>query len=280
MRLVVLTVVVMLAFAGNSILNRLALKGGDIGALAFALWRLGAGAAVLAALSIGLRRGLPLGRRMRWAGAAVLCLYVLGFSYAYLALDAGLGALILFGGVQVTMFAGAIALREPLPARRWLGAGLALGGLAFLLWPGAATAIAPGPALMMAAAALGWGLYSLIGRTAGDPLPATAASFALALPLAAAAALLLPADTTPATTRGIALAIVSGALTSGLGYALWYQVMPQLGAARAAVAQLSVPVIASLGGALLLGEVPGWRYWAASAVILGGVALASRPPRR
>ena len=274
MRLFLTTALVMLAFAGNSVLNRMALKGGAIGAMDFALWRLAAGALVLAGLALALRRGLPLGAPRRWAGALALAVYVVGFSLAYLRLDAGIGALILFGGVQVTMFAGALATGEALPARRWAGAGMALAGLGWLLWPGGAAPVPGVSAGLMAAAAAGWGIFSLIGRRAGDPLAATAASFVLALPMAGLVWLMMPGGGAP-TVAGIGLAVLSGAVTSGLGYALWYAVLPALGAGRAAVAQLTVPVIAAAGGALMLAEVPGWRFAGAAALVLAGVGLAA-----
>lgn len=274
MRLFLLTALVMVAFAANSVLNRLALAQGDIGPAAFAAIRLGAGALVLAGLVLARGGRLQLAAPGRALGAGSLALYMLGFSFAYLTLDAGLGALILFGGVQVTMFAGAVLAREPVPPRRWAGAALAFAGLVWLLWPAGAGAPDPLGAALMAAAALGWGLYSLAGRRAADPLAATAANFVLALP-AALLALALAADFSGATGKGIAAALLSGAVTSGLGYALWYTVLPRLGASLAALAQLCVPVIALAGGTALLGEAPGPRLVAAGAVVLAGVALGS-----
>ena len=278
-RLAALTAVVLVAFAANSLLNRLALVEGGIGPAAFACIRLAAGAAVLAAL-VCLRSGrVPLPGKGCAVGAGALALYMLGFSFAYLTLDAGLGALILFGGVQVTMFAGALFGHEPIPPRRWAGAGVAFAGLAWLLWPEGAGAPDPLGAALMAAAALGWGIYSLAGRGAADPLAATAGNFAMALP-AALVTLVLAADFGGATATGIGAALVSGAVTSGLGYALWYAVLPRLGATRAAVAQLTVPLIAVAGGVVFLGETPTMRMLLAGAVVLGGVALSLGPARR
>lgn len=282
MRLLALTALTMLAFAANSLLNRQAVGGGAIGAAEFALVRVAAGAATLGLLVLlrHWRRGGALwpGTQGRLAGVAGLTAYLAGFSLAYLTLDAGTGALILFGAVQVTMFAGALWLAEPVPRRRWIGAALAFSGLLLLLAPGAG-APALGPGLAMASAGLGWGLYSLAGRGATDPLGATAANFALSVPVMAALALVWP-GTAAATPAGIGLAVLSGAVTSGLGYALWYRLLPQLGAARAGVAQLTVPVIAAAGGALLLAEPPGLRFALSAALVLGGVAWASRPAAR
>ncbi|MCW1932686.1 DMT family transporter [Pararhodobacter zhoushanensis] len=272
MRLLALSALVMVAFAANSLLNRAAVGGGLIEALPFALIRVTAGALVLAALA----RAWP--GRANLLPALWLTLYLVGFSLAYRALDSGIGALILFAGVQVTMLAGAVMGGEQPPARRFWGAGLALAGLAGLLLPGADAVPALPPALLMGAAALGWGLYSLAGRRAADPLQATAANFLLATPMVALAC--LPAGLGDIAPMGWVLAIVSGAVTSGLGYALWYAVLPQLGAARAAAAQLTVPVIALAAGAMLMGERLSSGAVLACAVVLAGVALATLPRRR
>ena len=274
MRLFLLTALTMLAFAANSVLNRWAVGPAHIGAVEFALIRLVAGAVVLAALVLLQRGGLAWpGRKGRVAGVLGLAAYLIGFSLAYRGMDAGTGALVLFGTVQVTMFAGALWSGEAVPARRWAGAGLALAGVALLTGPGAAAAV---PLACMVAAGIGWGAYSLAGRGATDPLAATAWNFLLAVPLVLLLA--LPGLAQP-DAIGVALAILSGAVTSGLGYALWYAVLPRRGAGRAAVAQLSVPVLAALGGAVLLAEVPGAAFWGAAALVLGGVTLASLPYR-
>lgn len=270
MRLFLLTALTMVAFAANSVLNRMALEGGESGPASFAAVRLIAGAVVLVLL-VARRGGATPWRWPGWQGPAMLVLYVLGFSFAYVSLGAGVGALILFGGVQVTMFGGAVLAKEAIPALRWLGAGVSFAGLCVLMWPVGGVAVSAGGAAMMLAAALGWGVYSLIGRGAVDPLGATAGNFIYATPVGALVWLALPDGMSAA---GAALAVLSGAVTSGLGYALWYSVLPGLGAARAAVAQLSVPVIAVLGGVLLLGEGVGWRLAVATALVLGGVALS------
>lgn len=273
MRLVLLVGLTMTAFAANSVLNRLALSGGAIGPAGFAALRLLSGAAVLAALVRARGRPLGLGAPDRPWSAAALALYMLGFSFAYLSLDSGVGALILFGGVQITMFLAALRAGEPMPPRRWLGALVAFAGLVWLLRPGAPGAPDPAGAALMAAAAVGWGLYSLRGRRAVDPLATTAANFLLAAPVAVLVAVLVPDPSWP-TARGAGLALVSGAITSGLGYALWYAVLPSLAASTAAVAQLSVPLIAMAGGALVLGESLNARFAIAAVLVLGGIALS------
>lgn len=211
-----------------------------------------------------------------------LLVYLLGFSLAYRALDAGTGALILFGTVQITMFAGALASGESVPARRWAGAALAFAGLALLLLPAEGIGADPGAAGLMALAGIGWGAYSLAGRSVRDPLGATAANFVLALPLGLGLALLWPGAWAAMSAQplGLGLAALSGAVTSGLGYALWYSLVPRLGAARSAIAQLTVPLIAAAGGLALLGEVPGRGFVLSAALVLGGVAWASLPSSR
>lgn len=276
MRLILLTALVMVAFAANSVLNRAALAGGAIDPLGFAWIRTGSGALALALMVLLRDRRLALGGPGRLVGVLSLTLYMLGFSVAYVALDAGVGALILFGGVQVTMFAGAVLGGEPVPARRWLGAALALAGLGWLMWPSGPVQVPVLHGGLMLAAALGWGLYSLAGRGAGDPLGATAANFILAAPICVAVMVLAPVapDAAPASARGVALALCSGVVTSAMGYALWYAVLPQLQASVAAVAQLTVPVIALAGGVAFLGEAVTLGLVLASALVLGGVALA------
>lgn len=270
MRLFLLSALTMVAFALNSVLNRLALEGAESGPAGFAAIRLSAGAVVLAVL-VARHGGARAWRWPGWSGPATLALYGIGFSFAYVSLGAGVGALILFGGVQVTMFAGAVITGEPVPVRRWLGAGVSFAGLVYLMWPAGEVTISGTGAALMLAAALGWGLYSLIGRGVKDPLQATAANFIYAAPVGLLV-WLLARDGLDA--QGVLLAVLSGAVTSGLGYALWYSILPELGATRAAVAQLSVPVIAVLGGVALLGEELSWRLVIASLLVLGGVALS------
>lgn len=280
MRLFLLTTLTMTAFAANSLLNRMALAGGGIDATSFGTIRLVAGAVTLATLVVVLQ-GVPrLGGPGRVTGVAALLVYVYGFSAAYAALDAGLGALILFAVVQITMFAGALVAGEPVPPRRYAGAGLALAGLAWMLWPAGAVQVSPVHAALMAAAGVGWGIYSLAGRGGGDPLQATAANFVLAAPLGLTLGVVIAPGAEFPATRGIVLAVLSGAVTSGLGYALWYAVLPRLAASAAAVAQLSVPVIALAGGIVFLGEALGPRLALASGLVMTGVALAALPARR
>lgn len=271
MRLFLFTSLAMLAFAANSVLTRLGVALGGTDAESFALVRLASGAVMLGALLVLRRTAWP-GWQGRALGVAGLLTYLFGFSAAYVSLAAGTGALILFGCVQITMFAGAVLSGDPMRAHRWLGAGLAFSGLVFLVAPGLALGGVV-PMLLMALAGLGWGIYSLVGRRAGDPLAATGWNFLLAVPPAALIWALGGAHEIDA--HGLILAVLSGAITSGLGYALWYKLLPDLGAARASVAQLTVPVLAAAGG-LALAEPLTLRFAVSAAVVLTGVAIASR----
>lgn len=276
MKLFGLTALVMVAFAANSVLNRAALAEAEIAPLVFAFYRMGSGALALAVLVLVRDRRFSLAGPHRVAGVLSLSLYMLAFSAAYVALDAGVGALILFGGVQVTMFAGAFLGREAMPARRWLGAGLAFVGLVWLLWPGGGASGSLLHGVLMLLAALGWGIYSLVGRMSGDPSRATAANFVASVPICLAVFLIFPvaADAVPASAKGVMLAVMSGVVTSAMGYALWYSVLPRLAASVAAVAQLTVPVIAMTGGMVFLGEALSLRFAVASVLVLGGVAIS------
>ena len=272
MRLFLLTSLTMIAFAANSVLNRLSLAEGEIGPSGFAVIRVVSGALVLWLLVSATQQRTGERPRIRPASAIALTVYLLGFSFAYVSLETGIGALILFGGVQITMLAGALFAKEQISPQRWAGSGLAVVGLVWLLLPSASAPPLFGAALM-AAAAIGWGVYSLIGRSATLPLLETQQSFLLAVPLVVLAWLVFP-DGVTLTSTGVFLAILSGSVTSGLGYALWYSVLPKLDTISASVAQLTVPVIAMLGGVVLLSEPVTWRFVASAALILSGVLIA------
>lgn len=274
MRLLVLTVLALLAFAGNSLLCRLALRDGAIDAASFTGLRLASGALMLWLL-VRLRtaRAGPAGGRGNWASALALFAYAAGFSFAYLSLPAATGALLLFGAVQVTMIGVALWRGERLQGGQWAGLVLACAGLVALLAPGLS---APPwrSALLMLGAGASWGLYSLRGRGAGDPLQVTAGNFLRTLPMAAALSALTVAAAT-ANAMGILAAVASGALASGLGYAIWYTVLPSLRATTAASVQLAVPVLAAIAGIVWLAEPLSWRFVLAAAAVLGGIALVT-----
>ncbi len=273
MRLFLLTTLTMCAFAANSILNRLAIDSGAADPAGFAVVRVLSGALMLVALVRQQGGPLPVFHKRRVIGAGSLSIYMIGFSMAYLTLDAGLGALILFGVVQISMFAfGAVSGSGP-TARQLAGAGIALFGLGYVLWPSGAVQVNLSGAALMTAAGVGWAAYSLAGRSEPDALQGTAANFVVALPVTSVALFLLGGAWQMEPT-GYALAVLSGAVTSGLGYALWYRVLPQLLPATAAVVQLSVPIIAIAAGIALLGETAGLRLAFGTVAVLGGIAMA------
>jgi drug/metabolite transporter (DMT)-like permease len=270
------TALAMVAFAANSVLNRLALAETAIDAASFTLIRIAAGALVLWAL-VRARRGERLGGD--WPGAAALFVYAAAFSYAYRELAAGTGALLLFGTVQLTMIAVGMFRGERLRTLQAMGLAMALIGLGVLLSPGV-SAPPPGAAMLMVLAGMSWGVYSLRGRYArGTPLASTAGNFLRAVPLAVALAI-AGASHARIDVTGALYAVLSGAIASGLGYAIWYSALRGLTATTAASVQLSVPVIAALGGAALLPEPLSLRLALASAATLGGIALVVMARRR
>lgn len=279
MKIALITLFALIAFAANSLLNRAAFVEAEMGAAGFTVVRMISGAVMLALLVSlrGQRRALAAAGS--WASAAALMLYAAAFSYAYLSLDAGLGALVLFGGVQITMFGGTLIAGGRPSLWRWAGSGLGLGGLALLFLPGADVGEAgPLGIGLMLLAALGWGIYSLRGASAVDPLLVTAGNFWRSVPVAVLifVAFGLGEDL---SGFGVLLAVLSGALASGCGYAIWYAVLPKLDATLAAVAQLCVPIIAMAGGIVLLGEALTLTFVLASALIIGGILVAILGPK-
>jgi drug/metabolite transporter (DMT)-like permease len=289
-RILFLTACAMLAFAGNSLLCRIALKHTGIDAASFTSIRLISGALTLWLLTrqrraanarthtgVGAAAGTgALGGN--WLSAIALFIYAAGFSFAYLSLPAATGALLLFGAVQATMIGYGIWRGERLRGPQWLGLMLAFAGLTGLLLPGIATPPLAG-SLLMLAAGVAWGVYSLRGKGKGDPTLVTAGNFLRAVPMTALLSLiLLHRASFDGTGYGYALA--SGALASGIGYAIWYTALPSLKATHAATVQLSVPVIAAIGGILFLGEPVSIRFVLASMAILGGIALVILERRR
>jgi drug/metabolite transporter (DMT)-like permease len=263
------TMVAMLAFAGNSLLCRMALRNSAIDPASFTAIRLGSGALVLLAIQM-LRGGGSL-RQGSWASGFALFAYAAAFSWAYVSLAAGTGALLLFGAVQATMLSWGLLRGERMDPLQWSGLVIAATGLIALLMPGLSAPSPVGAALMIVAG-IAWGVYSLRAKGAGDPTAVTAANFARATPWAIALWLVMPG---PALLdpSGIGLAVLSGTLASGAGYAIWYLALRGLSATTAASVQLSVPVIAALGGVLLLGEPLGWRLLLCASAVIGGIAL-------
>jgi drug/metabolite transporter (DMT)-like permease len=291
------TALALVAFAFNSILCRLALRGEEADAAGFTAVRLASGAVMLVVISYLctsprvskgdtlnpngpisplLTRGLA--HYGSWTSAFFLFAYAVCFSFAYLGLTAGTGALILFGAVQMTMIVAAIFKGDRPTVIEWCGLAIAIGGLVYLVLPGLASP-PPVSSALMAAAGLSWGVYTLRGRTGGEPLANTTGNFVRSLPFAAVLAIVyLP--NLHLSTRGIALAILSGALASGVGYTVWYAALKHNTSTRAAVLQLAVPVIAAVLGIVLLAEAATTRLAIAAALILGGIALSILGKRR
>jgi drug/metabolite transporter (DMT)-like permease len=268
-RALLLTTLAMIAFAANSLLCRVALRDTAIDAVTFTSVRLVAGALTLW-LIVVMRSARP-GVAGSWRSAAALFAYAVAFSLAYRSLSAAAGALLLFGAVQATMIGYALWAGERLRGRQWTGLVLAIGGLTGLMLPGLSAPPLAGSILMIAAG-IAWGVYSLRGKGAGDPTSATAGNFLRAVPFALVLSLATLADARW-DEAGFWYAVASGAVASGIGYAIWYAVLPGLRATSAATVQLSVPVIAAIGGILFLGESLTLRLVLASIAILGGIAL-------
>jgi len=301
----------MTAFAGNSLLCRLALKQTSIDAASFTFTRIISGAIALW-LIVEFRRRLMIDRTAaplverspnspatpkaredgsssvtrhsslpqagNWPSALALFTYAAAFSFAYISLSAGTGALLLFGAVQATMIIWGLRQGEQLGARQWVGLAFALGGLVALLFPGLSAPPLSGSILMLSAG-IAWGIYSLRGQASGDPISETAGNFLRAVPLAAVLSVAF-LHWASLDRAGIGFAILSGAIASGVGYAIWYTALPGLRAASAATVQLSVPVLAAAGGILLLGESITLRLLFASVAVLGGIALVVIEKRR
>lgn len=269
MRTLLLTALAMLAFAGNSLLCRLALRETEIDAASFTSLRLLAGALTLWLLLRLRSTNTPSGGN--WPAAAALFVYAAAFSFAYINLDAGAGALILFGAVQLSMLAWGLYRGERLNLKGSIGLLVAFAGLLILLLPGASKP-PTAAALLMLVAGIAWGIYSLLGRGVNDPLAATAGNFMRTVPLTLLLSALLIGQVRW-DSAGVFYALLSGALTSGVGYAIWYSALRGLQAFQAACVQLSVPIIAALAGSLLLDEALSLRLLLSATAVLGGIAL-------
>ena len=266
---IALTMAAMVAFAANSVLCRLALGAGLIDAASFATVRTVAGAVILGVIL--LLRPDKAGAKPDWRSILTLYLYMMFFAFAYLSLSAGTGALVLFGAVQLTMFIVALRSGEHFSPASWAGLVLAITGLVYLVSPGV-TAPDPLGAGLMAVAGVAWGFYSLVGRSAGDPTEATAWNFIYAVPLVVVTSLVFIGDI-QISPAGAGYAVASGAIASGIGYVIWYAALRGLTATSAATVQLSVPIIAAIGGVILMSEEVTLRLVVASVATLGGVAL-------
>ena len=262
---------VMTAFAANSIITRLALSSNLIGPSNFALLRAGSAALILVLLVLFIQKKIPKFKINSIISSLALVGYLVGFSFAYLTINTGVGALILFGGSMIVMFTGALLLKEDISALRFIGVFLSLIGLYILSDPRFGENSLFGIILMFLAA-FSWGIYSILGHGQNNPLSNTAINFVLALLIIIPIALFIP-DQTNTSPYGIFLAIISGSITSGLGYTLWYWILPKINITSASIAQLSVPLIAALGGYLFISETLNWQFYIASFLILGGIGL-------
>lgn len=282
LRIVIITALAMLAFAANSVLNRLALTETGIDAGSFTFLRLLSGALFLTLLVLFTHRSFRLAGN--GFSALALCIYAAGFSFAYRELPAATGALLLFGAVQASMIIAGVKQGERPQAWQFAGLLVAFAGVVYLLLPGA-SAPPPLAAFLMVVAGVSWGVYSLRGRGQADPLLNTCGNFIRSVPFAVLALLVMQlvnhitagSSLWPQSDRsGILYAVASGALASGGGYALWYLVLPYMQSVTAATVQLTVPALTALGGALLAGEIPDQRLLISSLLILGGVAVFIR----
>ena len=259
----------MVAFAANSLICRMAFRTSVIDAASFTTIRIASGAVVLW-LIICSRRA-PNRVAGSWSSALALFVYAAGFSFAYVKLPTAVGALILFGAVQATMIGYGLWSGERLKGMQAVGLCAAFAGLICLLLPGLSSP-PPASSALMLAAGVAWGIYSLRGKGSGDPIVATAGNFLRAVPFAALLCMIMAGDAS-LDRAGVWYAAISGGLASGVGYAVWYAALPALKATNAATIQLSVPVIAAMGGAMFLDEAITLRLLLSSAGILGGIAL-------
>lgn len=273
---VLFTALALVCFAANSILCRLALASHSVDPATFTAVRLLSGATVLSLIVFA--SGKRPGQGGSWASGLMLFIYAIAFSLAYIKLGAGTGALLLFGSVQATMITASIVSKKHPSAGQWLGLVLAVAGLVWLVLPGL-KAPPLDRALLMAVAGIAWGVYSVRGPGGNDPVASTAGNFLRAAPLAAIPILIMLSGL-HASSRGLLWAVLSGAVTSGLGYVFWYTALPGLGSIRAAVVQLTVPVLAAAGGVLLLKEGLSFRLMVSAAIVLSGVALALASRKR
>ncbi|RUO71522.1 EamA/RhaT family transporter [Pseudidiomarina salinarum] len=266
------TLLALIAFAGNSVLCRLALADDSIDPASFTVIRLLSGAIILALIILVNRRPQISGQTGSWTGAAMLFVYAVGFSYAYVSLDTGVGALILFGAVQLTMILTGLATGNKIRHPEWAGLILAFAGFVYLIQPRLTVPESAAGVAMMTLAGIAWGCYSLKGRGSLGAINDTAYNFFRTIPFVLVLAL-VTLDGAYWSQTGLLLAVASGAVTSGIGYALWYIALRNLSVTVAAVGQLSVPVIAAVGGVIFAGELITMRMSLAAVLVLGGIFI-------
>jgi len=265
------TILALIAFSANSIFCRMALGGQSIDAASFTIIRLLSGAITLGLILLLTHKVNSNRSKGSWPAALMLFIYALSFSYAYISLDAGTGALILFGSVQLSMITISLLSGTRLHYTEWLGVALAFCGFIYLILPGVSTPSGTG-FLLMTVSGVAWGGYTLMGKGSESPLSDTGYNFIRTLPLVAIM-LIIGLSEIPYSSKGITLAILSGAFASGIGYSIWYLALPLLTSTQAAVVQLTVPLFATLGGVLFLNELINTRLFISTALILGGILL-------
>jgi len=264
----------MLAFSGNAILTRAALANYNMDPELVLLLRVSAGAIMLLLICYLKRYSLKIFSNLHLKTTAALSLYLVGFSYAFTGLETGIGVLIQFGTVQLVMFASSFFSGQKVPKNKGIGAIIAFTGLIYLLWPSGDFNLNWKSSLLMAIAGMAWGIYSILGKNAESAISSTTASFLISTPICLIFVLLLPSNSDFSwSSTGALLAIFSGSITSGIGYALWYYVLPKIPSTNAAVSQLSVPLIAAAGGVIFMQELITLKFIISCVLVLGGIAI-------
>ena len=269
-----LVLLTMLAFSGNAILTRAALSSFNMDPELVLLLRVSSGAITLLLISYLGKYSLKILSRLHFKTAAALSLYLIGFSYAFTNLETGIGVLIQFGVVQLVMFSSSFFTNPKIPKNKSIGAIIAFSGLIFLLWPSENFTLNIAASVLMAIAGMAWGIYSLLGKDAVSAISATTASFVISTPICLVLVIIIPSSSDFSwSNTGALLAISSGSITSGMGYALWYYVLPKIPSTNAAVSQLSVPLIAAAGGMIFMQEIITLKFILSCALVLGGIAI-------
>ena len=275
-----LVLLTMLAFSGNAILTRAALYSFNMDPELVLLLRVSSGAITLLLISYLGKYSLKILSRLHFKTAAALSLYLIGFSYAFTNLETGIGVLIQFGVVQLVMFSSSFFTNPKIPKNKSIGAIIAFSGLIYLLWPSENFTLNMTASVLMAIAGMAWGIYSLLGKTAVSAISATTASFVISTPICLILVILFPsASDFSWSNTGALLAIASGSIMSGIGYALWYYILPKIPSTNAAVSQLSVPLIAAAGGMIFMQELITLKFVISCVLVLGGIALTIGIPK-
>ena len=270
----------MLAFSGNAILTRAALYSFNMDPELVLLLRVSSGAITLLLISYLGKYSLKILSRLHFKTAAALSLYLIGFSYAFTNLETGIGVLIQFGVVQLVMFSSSFFTNPKIPKNKSIGAIIAFSGLIYLLWPSENFTLNMTASVLMAIAGMAWGIYSLLGKTAVSAISATTASFVISTPICLILVILFPsASDFSWSNTGALLAIASGSIMSGIGYALWYYILPKIPSTNAAVSQLSVPLIAAAGGMIFMQELITLKFILSCVLVLGGIAITIGIPK-